>query len=63
MKDYLTERFFLLLTVTYLKLVEYPEAVTDIPLGEDIFKIRDENNAMLENYKIMKDKDVKKAEK
>jgi hypothetical protein len=46
-----------------LKLVEYPEAVTDIPLGEDIFKIRDKNNAMLEDYKKMKDLDVKKVEK
>jgi hypothetical protein len=51
------------LTVTYLKLVEYPEAVTDIPLGEDIFKIRDDNNAMLANYKKMKDLDVKSVEK
>lgn len=42
-----------LLSVTYLKLVEYPEAVTDIPLGEDIFKIRDENNALVEKYKQM----------
>ena len=39
--------------VTYLKLVEYPEAVTDIPLGDDIFKIRDENNALIEKYQQM----------
>jgi hypothetical protein len=37
--------------------------VTDIPLGEDIFKIRDDNNAMLANYKKMKDQDLKKEQK
>jgi hypothetical protein len=37
--------------------------VTDIPLGEDIFKIRDDNNAMLANYEKMKDQDLKKEQK
>ena len=51
-----------ILPVNYLKLVEYPVAVTDLPLGEDLIKRGIENDALISNYlkSIENEKDSKK---
>ena len=51
-----------LLPVNYLKLVEYPVAVTDLPLGEDLIKRGIENDALISDYlkSIENEKDSKK---
>jgi hypothetical protein len=44
-----------------LKLVEYPEAVTDIPMGEDMIQLKEETNIMIETYKKAMAEEKKKS--